>query len=259
MGYDILYFLISIVATLLGSMTGAGGGVIMQPVISLMNQYGAATISILISFTLIGMGIVNVGGHIYKKTKIDFRFAALMVLGAVPGGVIGGDILDYIIANVGSNEKVKSIQNIILLIVMVISVIYMNNRDKIKGHHFKKPVVIVSLAFALGVISSFLDIGGGPLNVSVMIFFFSIAAKDSAIYSVILIIFAQCAKMVSFFITNGFNGYNLHVMPYMIIGGILGGYFGAALNKKLSEKTIVNIFNIIQVVVIITCLLNVIR
>ena len=57
---------------------------------------------------------------------------------------------------------------------------------------------------------------------------------------------------------NNIGQYDLHVLPFMVVGGIVGGYLGAKFNKKLPENKIVLIFNLIQVFVILTALINVI-
>ena len=45
----------------------------------------------------------------------------------------------------------------------------------------------------------------------------------------------------------------------MVAGAIAGGFIGAALNKKLPEKTVEKAFNGVQLLVLAICVFNIIR
>ena len=45
----------------------------------------------------------------------------------------------------------------------------------------------------------------------------------------------------------------------MVAGAIAGGFLGAALNKKLSEKAVERAFNGVQLLVLGICVFNIIR
>ncbi|WP_062320313.1 hypothetical protein [Halolactibacillus sp. JCM 19043] len=55
----VLYFLVALVATLLGSLAGLGGGVIIKPILDLLGDFDLATISILSSVTVLSMAVVS--------------------------------------------------------------------------------------------------------------------------------------------------------------------------------------------------------
>lgn len=94
-----------------------------------------------------------------------------------------------------------------------------------------------------------MGIGGGPINVALLIFVFSFPIKTAAFYSIITILFAQLSKLISIVMGVGFFSFNLSMLPPLIIGAILGGFIGAKLNKMLSEKTLICAFNVVQVMV----------
>ena len=48
---NIIYFLVGIIATTIGAISGIGGGVIIKPVLDTLGNYDISTISILSSFT----------------------------------------------------------------------------------------------------------------------------------------------------------------------------------------------------------------
>ena len=73
------------------------------------------------------------------------------------------------------------------------------------------------------------------------------------------ILFAQISKLVTVAATTGFGVYDLSVAPIMAVGAIAGGFIGAALNKKFSEKAVEKAFNAVQLLVLCIALFNIIR
>ena len=109
----------------------------------------------------------------------------------------------------------------------------------------------------LGTISSFLSIGGGPVNVCVLNLFFSMNAKEAAVNSLITILFSQMTKVFTS-IDNVFAGhYDLTMLPVMVIGGILGGIIGSKLNKNMSNEFIVKVLNMVILSLVLLNIYNV--
>lgn len=110
----------------------------------------------------------------------------------------------------------------------------------------------------LGTISSFLSIGGGPVNVCVLVMFFSMNTKEAAVNSIITILFSQTPKLITALpkITAGY--YDLSMLPVMVIGGILGGMIGSMLNKKFNSNHVLRVLNIFIIALILLNSYNVI-
>ncbi|MCH1969832.1 hypothetical protein [Romboutsia hominis] len=66
---NIIYFLVGIIATTIGAISGIGGGVIIKPVLDTLGNYDISTISILSSFTVFSMSIVA----LLKSIKIKLN------------------------------------------------------------------------------------------------------------------------------------------------------------------------------------------
>lgn len=69
--------------------------------------------------------------------------------------------------------------------------------------------------------------------------------------------FAQIAKVVTIFASGGFGSYDLSMLPYMVIAGIVGGLLGSIVGKKISEKATAIAFNLMQAAVIAICIANI--
>ena len=101
---------------------------------------------------------------------------------------------------------------------------------------------------ALGALNSFLGIGGGPINITVLFLMFSLMVKDGAVYSICVVFFCQLSNLLTLFFTNRFEPYKDYVFIVVLglIAAVLGGLCGSTLNKKLSEKTVRIVFTCVM-------------
>ncbi|MBN2882593.1 MAG: sulfite exporter TauE/SafE family protein, partial [Clostridia bacterium] len=76
--------------------------------------------------------------------------------------------------------------------------------------------------------------------------------------SIVVILLAQAAKLISVGVTVGFSSYNLSMLWYIIPAGILGGFLGSILHIKIKEKAINIVFNSTVILVILICVYNII-
>ncbi|SHK73890.1 hypothetical protein SAMN02745163_04379 [Clostridium cavendishii DSM 21758] len=254
----ILYFLIALVATTIGSMVGLGGGVIIKPILDFLGDYNVSTISVLSSFTVFSMSVVSIIKQIRYKFKIDIKKTTLIGIGSVVGGILGDSTM-CIILKATNGQIVALFQNIILALLIVFVYVYMNNRDKYRSYYVENLFYCMIIGLFLGFLGSFLSIGGGPINVCILILFFSMNTKEAAVNSILTILFSQGAKLTKIITTTGLSGYNLSVLPYMIVGGILGGVFGAKLNRALESNKILKVFNILLLFLILLNIYNIVK
>ena len=89
----VLYFLICISATTLGSISGIGGGVIIKPVMDAVSGISVSSISFLSGCTVLAMSIVSVLKIRDSDTKIESRQGTILAVGGAAGGVTGKWIL----------------------------------------------------------------------------------------------------------------------------------------------------------------------
>lgn len=257
--HTVIYFLLALFATTVGSLTGMGGGVIIKPLMDFFGDFDVRTIGIVSSITVFSMAVVSVGKQIKAKTEIPFKTAVPLGIGSVAGGFFGEKLLGFIVSLFNANSVVTVVQNCVLAILILFVFIYMKNKSRIKGKSLKGITVSLAVGIFLGICSSFLGIGGGPINVALIIFLFSVSTKTATVCSLITILFAQISKLTTVALTSGFSQFDLSVAPLMIIGAVMGGFIGAALNKKCSEKTVERAFNGVQLLVLGITVFNIIK
>ena len=255
----ILYFLIAIGATTVGSLTGMGGGVIIKPLMDVLNGFDVQTIGVISSITVFSMSVVSIGKQILAKAKIPYAIAVPLAVGSVVGGYVGQWMLRAIVGQLSAQALVTVVQNILLSILILCVYLYMRNKENIPGRNLSGIPVSLGSGCFLGICSSFLGIGGGPINVALIIYLYGVPTKTATICSLMTILFAQISKLVTVAATTGFGVYDLSVAPVMAVGAIAGGFIGAALNKKFSEQSVERAFNAVQLLVLAIALFNIVR
>lgn len=254
-----IYFLMALIATTIGSSTGMGGGVIMKPVMDILNDFDVETINILSSLTVLSMAAVSVWKNLLNKTTIQRNIALPLAFGAIFGGVVGDRGIYAIINHAQNSGSVLLIQNVVLAIVLIIVFVYMRVRHKVHSLSLCGVLPSIITGFTLGAISSFLGIGGGPLNIAMIVFVFFMPIKQATIYSLVIILFAQLSKLVTVSITGSIFHADLRMFPVMFVGAIVGGIVGSKINANLSEKKIEWLFHGAQVLIFSIVVYNIVR
>lgn len=114
----------------------------------------------------------------------------------------------------------------------------------------KNPLIIIGAGFVLGILAAFLGIGGGPFNVAILTLLFSMGPKEAGLNSIFIIFFSQLSSIIFTAVTTGFTSFDLTMLPYMIVGGILGGLIGSKLVVNIQNRTVDNIFMIGIIIII---------
>ena len=152
----ILYFLIAIGATTVGSLTGMGGGVIIKPLMDVLHHFDVETIGVLSSITVFSMSIVSIGKQILAKTQIPFQIAIPLSVGSVLGGYLGQGLLRVIVDALQAEGIVTVVQNAVLAVLILCVYFYMRNKSRIPGLHLSGIPISLAVGCFLGICSSFL-------------------------------------------------------------------------------------------------------
>lgn len=255
----LVYFLIAIGSTTVGSLTGMGGGVIIKPVVDLLGEFDAQTIGVLSSLTVFSMSLVSIAKQMLARTRIPFDMAIPLAAGSVAGGLAGERLLRLIVRALEANALVTAVQNAVLSVLILAVFLYMRRKSQMRSFHLRGMAVSALAGLLMGICSSFLGIGGGPINVALIILLFSFDTKTATVCSLITIFFAQLSKLGGIALTTGFTAYDLRIAPVMIIGAVAGGFLGAGLNRRCRVETVERAFNAVQLVVLAIAAVNIAR
>ncbi|MEF9865245.1 MAG: sulfite exporter TauE/SafE family protein [Oscillospiraceae bacterium] len=254
---DIVYLIISFVASCAGAICGIGGGVIIKPVLDAVGIASVATINFLSGCTVLAMSAYSVGKGIMSKEKaVDFSTGTPLAIGAAVGGIIGKNLFSAVASLFNTANTAGAVQAACLLVITVGTLIYTINKDKVKTHKITSPVACIIIGLALGIMSSFLGIGGGPINLVVLYYFFSMPTKTAAQNSLYIILFSQLTGFLST-VVSGVPTFSPLSLALMVAGGILGAICGRSVNKKLTGKGVDKLFMGLMLVIISLCAYNI--
>lgn len=247
---NFIYGLVCLLATVAGSISGIGGGIIIKPVMDAVSGMQVAQISFLSGCTVLAMSVVSLLRSKGDSTKVEPRRGTLLAVGAAVGGLGGKWLFDLVLGKVGNGKAVSVIQSVVLVLLTVGVLIYVLKKAQIKTKMVQNWVLCVLIGLVLGVFSSFLGIGGGPVNLVVLYYFFSMDTKAAALSSIYIILFSQIASLASTFVTGRVPEVELLTLAVMVICGVLGGMLGRTLNRKMSASQVDKLFLLLLVIII---------
>ncbi len=254
----LIFLLVCFLSSAVGTVCGIGGGVIIKPVLDAFGVLDVAVISFLSGCTVLSMTTYSVvKSKIGGTSYVDKRTGIPLALGAALGGVAGKELFSWILEFCSDKNKVGAVQAVCLLIVTAGTFIYTIYKKKIRTLHVTNRILCAMIGMALGIMSSFLGIGGGPINLVVLYFFFSMQTKAAVENSLYIIFFSQIANLVTALVTGSVPEFSFGLLILMVFGGISGGVVGRALVKKIEDDTVDRLFMVLMGIIILINIYNI--
>jgi uncharacterized protein len=261
----LLLLLIGILAGGYGTIVGAGGGFIFVPVLLIVFQMKpavAASSGLVIVFI---NAISGVFGYARKK-KINYRMGMILGIGALPGTLIGVWLLHIYSSNsfyiifasilvcLGIFLFIKN-SPIALKRKAMVHAVSENGDERLSSQkadidssdlpilHLKK---LLPLGFLMGILSSYLGIGGGWLLVPILVYLFHVSTHHATATS----IFALCIYTLVGVIFNFF--YSTIDWMTVVWGGIgvaIGSQLGVISSQKIPSKVIFQMLSVLLIII----------
>lgn len=235
---ELFFFLICICATTLGAISGIGGGVIIKPVLDAVSGMGVSAISFLSGCTVLAMSIVSLLRSRGGDVKVEAKQGTLLAIGGAVGGILGKWLFDAVKSAFGSDAVVGTAQSVLMILLTLGVLVYVLNKHRIRTLRVTNGAACVAIGLALGVLSSFLGIGGGPINLAVLYYFFSMDSKTAALNSLYVILFSQSASFLSTVLQGKVPEFSVPALVVMVVGGVTGGFLGRAVSKRMDNRKV---------------------
>lgn len=241
---NIIFLAVSFVASLIGSICGVGGGIIIKPILDAFGIMSVSSISFLSGCTVLAMSIISVYKNIKnnKNSNMNFKISTLLGIGASIGGVLGSRIFQNLKLVFNNDNKVGAIQAFVLIIITIATLIYLRNTERIETIKVENAYLCILIGLSLGLVSAFLGIGGGPINLVILSYFFSMKTKIAAVNSLYIIMFSQTTSFLNVLISKNIPEFNINVLIVMVLGGIVGGLVGNKINRNISHNKVDKLF-----------------
>jgi len=255
---ELLFLAVSLFSSIIGAICGIGGGVIMKPILDATGVLSVSAVSFLSGCSVLTMSVISVGGNLTARREI-IRDSTPLAVGAALGGLLGKAVFQYIIGMFGNDNIVGFVQSGIMLLLTLGALLYTVKKDSVTTRKVGRIGIQVIIGLLLGVISAFLGIGGGAVNIIILCYFFSMGTKAAGAVSLYIIMLSQLTGLLSTLIMGKIPDFQVLLLVIMVAGGMLGGYIGNRIHKKIPEKQAEKFFMVVMIAIIIINLFNMIR
>lgn len=245
-------FAVCLCASAIGGICGIGGGVMIKPVLDATGVMDVSTVSFLSGLTVIAMSLISVYKN-RKTNELDVARSIPLGLGAAVGGVTGKRLFGMIRQAVSAEHLVGVIQAVLLGMMVLGTLIYVRSKARVRPRNVRSRAAAAAIGFALGLCSSFLGIGGGPMNLAVLYYFFSMGTKQAAVNSLLIILISQTASLAVSLFSGSVPAFDVPVLLAMVLAGVLGGFVSARLHRKLTPERTDQLFSGLLIVILLIC------
>lgn len=257
---ELLFFIISFSASVIGVICGIGGGVVIKPVLDAAGILGVSAISFLSGCTVLSMSFYSVlKSRLNKESVIDLNISTFLGIGAVVGGIVGKQGFTAVKSLFENADMVGAVQAAILAVITIGTFIYTLRKNKISTLKLKSKTVCLLIGLFLGIMSSFLGIGGGPINLVVLYYFFSMETKVAAQNSIYVICLSQISSLVITIVTGTVPQVSPVLLVGMIFCGLLGSAVGRKINARISSHVVDRLFMGLMGIIILICFYNIVQ
>jgi uncharacterized protein len=262
-----LLIIIGIIAGGYGTIVGAGGGFILVPALLLIFQIDPTVAAASGLVTVLINSLSGVFGYA-KQNKIQYRTGLTIGIGALPGSILGVMLLQ-LYASSSFTIILAS-----LLVSLGLFLFWRNTSFKKKKTHVPvregdsiseqyaaeaattagaeyettspKSIFLVPLGFLMGILSSYLGIGGGWLLVPILIYLFKVPTHNATATSIFSLTLYSTAGVVSQLF---YGQIDWSIVLFGGIGVIIGSQLGVYLSKLLPDKVVVQMLSVLLVVI----------
>ncbi|MCI8598495.1 MAG: sulfite exporter TauE/SafE family protein [Lachnospiraceae bacterium] len=256
---ELYFFLISLLASVVGAICGIGGGVLIKPLLEAFGVMDVKAISFLSGCTVFTMSLYSFFvSRVKKESLVDLRTGTPLSIGAACGGILGKDIFQILTESFSLN-RVGAVQAVCLMAVTLGTMLYTACKERIETRKIQNMGVCLLVGFTLGMLSAFLGIGGGPMNLAVLSFFFSAPTKTAAQSSLYIIMFSQGTSLLSLIFSSSVPEVSGFLLVLMVAGGLFGGFFGQRVNKRLNGAQVERLFMTLLLGIVLINIYNIWR
>ena len=240
---DLLQLLIlavlGVVGGVLAGVAGVGGGIVFVPTLVYVAGWdikeAVAASLVIIIFSSISGTIRNQRG----QDPVDWRTAFILSSTLAPATLIG-----VYIARV-SPEAV--VQVVFATILFALAYPTARGRPEVDPNAKRLPIPLFLLTGVfIGALSGLVGVGGGVVMVPLMMLGMGHATKRAVSTSLAVVMFAGVVGSIGY-IATGFS--DLLSLPPLIVGSMIGAWFGVRLREWLPEKIVRYGFAIFMVIV----------
>jgi len=262
---QLLIVTISLAAGTIGAILGLGGGFIIVPmlvfVFGLPGQMAAGTSLVALVFTALSGTI----GYTWQR-RVDYKLGLALAVASAPGAIVGSLASAY----VESRVLTALFGCFMILVSIYIAVGTPPSRSSTDrkawprrlvdrdGKEFQYTAQHLALAYPLvflaGVLAGFFGVGGGALQVPVMIVVLGVPVEIATATSALMILLSALTGAITH---NRLGNVAYEFTPFIIISVILGAQIGVQIQRRTGPRTLKRLFALFLVVIGVRMILTI--
>jgi uncharacterized protein len=258
-----------------GTLIGAGGGFVLMPLLLLLYPSETPEKLTAISLAIVFLNALS-GSQAYARMKrIDYKSGLLFASATIPGAIVGA---------IYTTMVPRRLFDAVFAVFLIAGAVFLAFRPElapIKGdapqnHHGMtmnrrlkegngttfdysfNPLVGVIISLFVGYISSFLGIGGGIMNVIILVYILHFPIHVATATSQFMLLIMALTASIVHLVLGSFSG-GLHHLISLAIGVVLGAQLGAHLSNFLKGKWIIRSLAIALGIVGVRIIISVIQ
>tara|TARA_B100000965_G_scaffold406617_1_gene446523 strand:+ start:3533 stop:4279 length:747 start_codon:yes stop_codon:yes gene_type:complete len=238
----LVLFFVSLISNIFSAFSGGGAGVIQLPAILLL--YDIAFINALATHKIATVAL-GVGATSKFKTVIafDYKLICKLLLFGIPGVILGAEAIVITDENIARTSL-----GVFIVCIAIYSLYQKNHGENMKKTNNSNQIFLgYFFAFITGLLNGSLSAGTGLIFTMSLITFFGLDYKNAIAYTLIIVGFFYNA-MGAIILSFNTDLY-LILLPSLIFGSLIGGYIGAKISLKKSNKSIRRIYQLITITV----------
>jgi len=221
-------------ASVFGSLVGLGGGFVVIPMLRLLFN----TAPTLVSGTSLVFVFANTASSAvgyFRNRRIDLRLAIPIVIGGVPGALLGSVAVHYFTP--------KGFDLTFGVLLVVLAILVMNRRSTNTVEPFASTFahrwpVGLTAGFIVGVFSTLFGIGGGLILVPLLLIGARMPAHIVAATSGFVIFCTAPVGILTHALEHDIDW--AFALP-LVIGGIGGGSIAPKISKRISSPRLITL------------------
>ena len=246
------FVLLGLAVGALGTLLGLGGGFILMPVLLILYPHEPSAYLTATSLAVVFCNAVSGAAAYTRQKRIDFRSGLIFACAAIPGTIIGA---------LGTDLVSRTAFNAVFGAALVAGAVFLifkphgrkeaqidlpapglttrsftDSEGQAHTYSFRlRTGVIISLG--VGVLSSFLGIGGGIIHVPAMVYLLNFPVHIATATSIFMLAIMSLSGVTTHII-NGTLDHGWLTILCLAIGVIGGAQLGARISKRLKGRGI---------------------
>jgi uncharacterized protein len=246
----VLLIPLGLVIATYGTLIGAGGGILIVPMLLLLYPSETANTIASISLAVIFFNAVSgtlAYGHMHR---IDYRAGLLFAGVALPAGFLGAYFTSFLsrrIFDLAFSALILALATFIFLRPTPKQHDYRATRREtihrltdFKGNSFEYSFSNrrgVLLSFGIGLVSSMLGIGGGPFYVTMLVYPLHFPLHVATATTQFMLVIISLSWSSAHFIASGF-AHGIFRTLFLGVGVLIGAQIGAQLSQRIAGTII---------------------